>query len=86
MSLKKPKTCRRNTNSNNLADFNNVNKEFLPENSSQKIPPKKILPKISPKNNSRKIHPKKFLKNSKKKLPKISKKSKKNSNNFSKNS
>jgi hypothetical protein len=41
--------------SNNLADLNNVNKEFLP-----KIPPKKILPKkSSQKNPPKKILPKK---------------------------
>ena len=62
--------------SNNLVDFNNVNKKFLPKNSSQKNPPKKFLPKNSPK---------KFLpKNSWQK--KINKKSKKCPNNFSKNS
>jgi hypothetical protein len=31
--------------SNNLADFNNVYKEFLPRKSSQRIPRKKILTK-----------------------------------------
>jgi hypothetical protein len=58
----------------------NVNKEFLPKNSSQIIlpkkfllnnPPKKILPKkSSQKKSSKKIPPKKFLqKNSAKKIP-----------------
>ena len=55
--------------SNNLADFNNVNKEFLPKKSSPKKsppknPPKEILPqknppkKIPPKKSSQKILPK----------------------------
>ena len=35
----------------------NVNKEFLPKNSYQRIPPKKILPKNPPK----KFLPRKFL-------------------------
>jgi hypothetical protein len=47
------------SDSNNLADFNNVNKEFLPENPPKKIlqknPPKKILQKKSSKKNPRKI-------------------------------
>ena len=33
------------SDSNNLAEFNNLNKEFLPKKSSQKYPTKKILQK-----------------------------------------
>ena len=56
----------------NLADFNNVNKEFLPKRSPKKIPLKKILPKNPSKNsykrNLRKIQkiPPKLPKNTKK--------------------
>ena len=56
--------------SNNLADLNNVNKEFLP-----KIPHKKSTQKNPPKKSSQKISPKKFLprnssqKNPPKKIP-----------------
>ena len=52
--------------SNNLADFNNVNKEFLQKNFSQKNPPKKFLQKNSSKKILQKIPPK----NSSKKIPK----------------
>ena len=45
------------SDSNNLADFNNGNKEFLPKKSS----PKKILPKKSPQKNPLKTPSKKFL-------------------------
>ena len=38
-----------NSYSNNLADFNNVNKEYLPKNSSQKILPKNPSKKSSQK-------------------------------------
>ena len=44
---------------NNLADFNNVNKECLPKKSFQKISPKKFLQK----NSSQKIPPQKNPKN-----------------------
>ena len=68
------------SDSNSLADFNNVNKEFIPKNfpkkifskkSYQKFSPKTILPKnssndIPPKKSSKKF-PKNFPKNSKKK-------------------
>ena len=37
------------SDSNNLANLNNVNKEFLPKKSSQKNPPQKKLPKNSTK-------------------------------------
>jgi hypothetical protein len=57
--------------------YHNVNKEFLPKNSPQKIPSKTLLPnksfqKFLPKNSSQKISPKQFLpKNiSSKKIPK----------------
>jgi hypothetical protein len=63
------------TYSNDLADLNNVNKEFLPKiphnknlpkKSSQKISPKQFLPKNPPKKihtkkSSQKNPPKKFL-------------------------
>ena len=56
--------------SNTLANFNNVNKEFLPKNppkkSSPTNPPKKFLQKIRPKNSSKKILWKNFKKNFKK--------------------
>ena len=42
-----------NKYSNNLADFNSLNKKILPKNSSQKNPPKNFLPK----NSSQKIPP-----------------------------
>ena len=43
------------SDSSNLADFNNVNKEFIPRKSSQKILPKKNPPKIFLQKNPRKI-------------------------------
>ena len=46
------------SDSNNLTDFNNINKKFLPRKSSQKNSPKKFLQKKSPKK-SRK-NPKNF--------------------------
>ena len=48
----------------------NVNKEFLPKNSSQKSPLQKILPKLSLKKFHQKHSAKKYLQ----KVPKISKK------------
>ena len=55
----------------NLADFTNVNKEFLPKNSSQiKNSPKKVLPKNSSKKIPPNKSPKQFPKNSPK-IPKI---------------
>ena len=57
--------------------YNNINKEFLPKKSSQKIfpknPPKKNPPKrILPKKSSQKIPLKKFLQKESKKNPKNS--------------
>jgi hypothetical protein len=52
------------SDSNNLADFNNVNKEFLP-----KIPPKQILQKNPTKKSCKKILQKKSSKKSYKKNP-----------------
>ena len=56
------------SDSNNLADFNNVNKEFFPRKSSQKSS-QKILPKSS----SKKIPSKKFLQKNQRKIQKIQK-------------
>jgi len=97
-----PSPLRQNLDKNqnlNKQVNSNVNKEFLPKNSSQKNPPKKILPKNPLKKSSKKISPKKFLqknpsenfpKNFQKKFPKkfqiFSKNSEKLPSNFSKNS
>ena len=67
------------SDSNNLADLNNVNKEFLPRKSSKKFLQKKL----------NKNPPKKILRINSQKIPqknptKIPKKSQKNPNNFSK--
>ena len=80
-SWKKPKSWQTNQFLSYTNNFNNVNKEFLPKNSSQKILPKNFSrrnsPKeILPKNSSKKIPPKKIL-------PKILQK---NSKKFQKNS
>jgi hypothetical protein len=74
-----PKSCQKHkfhSYSNTLADFNNVNKEFLSKNSSQKNTSQKILTKkISQKNFPNKFLPKnsfqKFLPKIPKKIPKI---------------
>ena len=74
-----PSPLRQNLDKNQNLDKqvnSNVNKEFLPKNSSQKIPPKKnppkkILPKNSFQKNSYKENPpKKILKKNPKNSPK----------------
>jgi hypothetical protein len=58
--------CQSLSDSNNLADFNNVNKEFLPKNLPKKTS-QKILPKNPPQKKSKKkiqkIPPEKSRKN-----------------------
>ena len=65
LKKKNPQNLDKQINSfhiqNTLADFNNVNNEFFPKDSSQKNPPKKSSQKILPKKSSQKIYPKKFF-------------------------
>jgi hypothetical protein len=72
------------SDSNKIADFININKEFLAKESSQKILPKKSSQKNPPpKKSSKKIPPKKILQKKSKKNPKnSSKKSQKNPKTF----
>ena len=65
--LTKTKILTNKSIPNNLGDFNNVNKEFLPKNSSQKIPLKEFSQKIPQKNSPQKNPPKKFQEKSPKK-------------------